>query len=239
MAEVLEDGRAIWVPDPKPLTKKEPFNGVVIPRTAFTDSVRWQLQAMEGGEPTAVEFLRTLQYEPDADDRLKLVVKRWDELLSASHGRKVPSLDAICRELEMSPSKIFGWLAEATFKQGLYVGKFIAGMALPGLMQASLTRALEPDNEAERKLHLTALGYLPERGRPSVAVQVNNNPPALPPDPTVNPVNTTQSFSERSRHAANVLRNRRKELLPAARIIEGETIDSPKDVDVLAQNHQP
>ncbi len=133
-------------PEPKPL--------VILP---FESTLAYVFKG-SGGKQTAIEAARMIQ---DEDERLKKVVFAWDE--ATERDKEKIKLEDLCSAADITPDEFLGLIIPALWRRNLDIGKLIAAMAHPQVVEASIKAAQTTWGTLDRQMLHTASGFLPTK----------------------------------------------------------------------------
>lgn len=128
--------------------------------------LRYQFRHVPEGIDGVVAVLQS-----SAHDGIKRFVEAYIDLTATE--RRKADLDALAVTCQVTPGEVIGEYAHIGFDQGWDVARGIAGARAPALMDASMRLAARAtkDGSFERRMHMTASGYLPT---PSRGVSIRN-----------------------------------------------------------------
>jgi hypothetical protein len=134
--------------------------------------VRYLLEQLPGGWTTAITILRhvVVDYKNSECEEAK-ILNVWEEVVS------IRGKDATCEEIAeaagMSPSHMFGLIAEAAHLQGFNVAKLVKAMAIGEIMERGVREALKPSGFQDRKAILQSAGLYPAPPGTNISVEAN------------------------------------------------------------------
>lgn len=111
-----------------------------------------------GGKQTAVEAARMAQED---DPRLKKMVYAWDS--ATERDKTTIKLEDLCSAADITPDEFLGLIIPALWRRNLDIGKLIAAMAHPQVVEASIQAAKTQWGSLDRQMLHTASGFLPTK----------------------------------------------------------------------------
>jgi len=133
-------------PEPKPL--------VILP---FESTLAYVFKG-SGGRETAINAARMIQ---DEDTRCHKVVYAWDS--ATQRDRDTIKLEDLCAAAGLTPDEFLGLIIPALWRRNLDIGKLIAAMAHPQVVEASIQAAKTQWGGMDRQMLHTASGFLPTK----------------------------------------------------------------------------
>lgn len=133
-------------PEPKPL--------VILP---FESTLAYVFKGA-GGRETAVNAARMLQEE---NEPCRKIVYAWDT--ATQRDRDTIKLEDLCAAAGISPDEFLGLIIPALWRRNLDIGKLIAAMAHPQIVEASVQAAKTTWGTLDRQMLHTQSGFLPTK----------------------------------------------------------------------------
>lgn len=133
-------------PEPKPL--------VILP---FESTLAYVFKGV-GGKLTAVEAARMAEGD---DPRLKKMVFAWDS--ATQRDRDTIKLEDLCAAAEILPDEFLGIIIPALFRRNMDIGRLMAAMAHPQVVEASIAAAKTTWGTLDRQMLHTQSGFLPTK----------------------------------------------------------------------------
>lgn len=117
-------------------------------------SIAYASRFLKGGKRALMELARISERED-----VKGVVKHWDDL--SERKRRDAKIEEICESLEVSPSDFLAEVVKAAFECNTDIGKLVAAVEHPRVVQAAIRNALKPKGTKDREMLMQASGLLP------------------------------------------------------------------------------
>ena len=193
-----------------------------------------------GGKQTAVEAARMIEGD---DPRMKKIVHAWDS--ATERDRASVKLEDLCAAADITPDEFLGLVVPALFRRNLDIGRLIAAMAHPQVVEASIQAAKTQWGSLDRQMLHTQSGFLPTKA--GQQINIDNRKQTLVAGGGSGVKDTSApglpSFEQDAIEGAEVLRgdagtgSTGRKLLPAPResqavevpgIIEAEVEDVPR-----------
>lgn len=151
---------------PKFPKKKKPTLDPLNPEAPHTSAPRLESLPFEatlayafrgaGGKATAIEAARLVQHE---DIRFQRLVTAYDSQTESD--RLHCRLETLCEAAEILPDEFLSIVIPALWKRGVDIGKLIAAVNHPRVVEATAEAAMGKFGMPDRKMLLDAAGFLP------------------------------------------------------------------------------
>lgn len=92
----------------------------------------------------------------------------WDSL--TKYDRRRPSLEELCDAVGLCHGKLLGSVVEAAYACNMDVSNFVAAVAHPKIVKASIDRALQTNGVEDRRMQFQHSGFLPMPRGPAISV---------------------------------------------------------------------
>lgn len=97
----------------------------------------------------------------EEDERCKKIVYAWDT--ATQRDKDTIKLEDLCAAAGISPDEFLGLIIPALWRRNLDIGKLIAAMAHPQVVEASIQAAKTQWGSLDRQMLHTASGFLPTK----------------------------------------------------------------------------
>ncbi len=112
-----------------------------------------------GGKTTAIEAARL---QENTDSRFRKLVYAYDSLVERD--KIAVRLEDLCGAAEILPDEFLGLTIPALWRRNVDIGKLIAAVHHPRIVEKTAQLAQSPFGGADRKMMLDHAGFLPQKG---------------------------------------------------------------------------
>jgi len=121
-----------------------------------------------GGKETAINAARLID-----DDRYRRLVFAYDT--ASKQDKDLMVLEDLCQISEIPPDEFVGSIIQALWKRNVDIAKLTAVVNHPRIVEATIAAAQSVYGNADRKMLLDHMGFLPKQGGMSINVGVDNS----------------------------------------------------------------
>lgn len=108
-----------------------------------------------GGKETAIAAARLIE----DDERFKKLLYAYDT--STERDKSAIRLEDLCAAADITPDAFLGIVISALWKRNVDIGKLLAAMAHPRVVEATIDGAMRPQGVMDRKMMHDHIGFLP------------------------------------------------------------------------------
>lgn len=142
--------------------------GVSANTVASSPKIGPLLKKVEGGKQAALEALRASDL-PEA----RHFISKYDNILLPSYVRRILPMEAFAVAAGISPTRLFGVIAEVIRTQKAQLGAIKAAQRHEAIVEVSSLAALHMDGVDDRMAHLKHMGFTPSPKGSTINIGIN------------------------------------------------------------------